>query len=302
MIIRSWRLFLAAVLMLTGLRSASATDIILEETDLNRFIGRIDVDPKALDGKSVWLDSLIAGSPTITVVPGQYNFYLYARCITPVDPGTPVCRISLENSEKTIRTRDVTRGEFGGGASYVSIDWPVTIEFPGNCSFKVDMLVMGKNDFLVDSLGYKGPNDVVRWTNDRLDHRLGVEIDDPPAVNGRAWANAHTLAFGPYTPLPTPGRYEAVFRIAIAADFKSDNIATLDVYSHYGVYDGYIGHKSYAMRGLSTGEFEQPGEFMEFSLPFDYDGATKMEYRLFVYHVTRNAVRLDRITIRPVVE
>jgi hypothetical protein len=143
---------------------------------------------------------------------------------------------------------------------------------------------------------------MVRWSNDALVHHAGVEIDDPPAVSGRAWANAHTLAFGPYTPLPAPGRYEAVFRIAIAPDFVSDNIATLDVYSHYGVYAGYTDHKTYAIRGLSTGEFAKPGEFADFVLPFDYDGATKMEYRLFVYHVKRNAVRLDRITIRPVSE
>lgn len=304
MIIQHWmiRLILATLWMSVSLRPVSAADIVLEETDLRRFIGRIDGDSAALNGQSVWLDSLIAGSPAVELKPGSYHFYLYARCITPVDAATPVCRLSLAGDKGVIPPRDVLRWEFGDGTSYTAIDWPVEIASQQTVHFNVDMLVMGKNEFLVDSLGYTGPDGMVRWTNDALTHFVGVEIDDPPAVNHRAWANAHTLAFGPYTPLPAKGRYEAVFRIAIAPDFVSDNIATLDVYSHYGVYNGYTDHKTYAIRGMSTADFPHPGEFTEFSLPFDYDGAAKMEYRLFVYHVKRNAVRLDRITIRRIAE
>ena len=54
-------IIMIALIALT--RSVLASDIVLEETDLRRFIGRIDADPAALNGQSVWLDSLIAESP-----------------------------------------------------------------------------------------------------------------------------------------------------------------------------------------------------------------------------------------------
>lgn len=294
------RFVIAGTVIILFCCACSVDELILQESDLNRFIGRVDPDPKALNGLSIWLDPLIARSPSVTLDAGRYTFYLYARCTAQVNGLTPVCRLHLVQTEsgQILFDRDVPRSAFGDGKSYKAVDWPFELVGPATVHFDVDMLVSGKGDFFLDSIGYADPDGVTRWTNDVLEHHVGVEMEDPPAIDGKAWANAHALAYGPYISLPKPGPYEAVFRLAISPGFDAESIATLDVFSHYGRLNGGTGNKTYAIRGLSRSDFTAPNDFVEISLPFEYDGAEGMEFRVLVYHVRRDAVRLDRITIR----
>lgn len=289
-----------AILLLSCSRPSN--ELVLEETDFNHFIGRIASDPKALNGRSMWLDPLIAGSPPVTLDAGDYTFYLYARCLARTS--TPVCRLKIvqTNSQTILFTRDVAREIFGDGSSYALVEWPFTLDRQTTLQFDVDMLISGKEDFYLDSIGFAGPQGLTRWNNSLLKHHVGVEMDDPLAIDGKAWTNAHALAYGPYIALSKPGRYEAIYRFAIAPNFNAESIATLDVYSHYGHFDGGTGNKTYAIRGLSTSDFAAPDEFIEISLPFEYDGAEGMEFRVLVYYVIRDALRLDRITVRPIEE
>lgn len=291
-----------AVLVLTPI-SRCDDEIVLNETDLKRFIGRIDDDSKALNGRSVWLDPLIAGSPPVTLKEGQYTFYLYARCLVPVASTEPVCRISIIQTEPetVLFYRDVIRGELGDGQTYALVEWPFEIQETVTVRFDVDMKQMGNATFFLDSIGYKDAetDTLTRWNHAETRHHLGVSVEDTNSIDGMVRTNAHALAYGPYISLSKPGQYEAVFRMAVAPDFSAENIATLDVFSHEGLHNGHKGNKTYAIRGASISDFAEPDTFAELTLPFNYDGADGMEFRVLLYHVKRNAVRLDRITIRP---
>jgi hypothetical protein len=277
-------------------------EIVLNESDLKRFIGRIDDDPKALNGRSVWLDPLIAGSPPVTLKKGSYTFYLYARCLVPVAPSEPVCRISIIQTESETVTlyRDVMRGELGDGQRYALVEWPFEIQDTVNVRFDVDMKQMGNATFYLDSIGYRDSKTetLTRWNHAVTRHHVGVSVEDTASIDGMARTNAHALAYGPYMALPKPGQYEAVFRMAIAPDFSAENIATLDVFSHAGLHNGHKSNKTYAIRGVSSSDFPEPDTFVELILPFEYDGADGMEFRVLLYHVKHNAVRLDKITVR----
>lgn len=294
----------AGIMILLISCSSSTNDLVLEETDFNHFIGRIDSDPKALNGQSIWLDPLIAGSPSVKLDDGDYTFYMYARCTARVPASALICQLKMVQTDTKVVlfTKDIAREVFGDGSSYALVEWPFTLDKPIALHFDVDMLISGKEDFYLDSIGFAGPQGLTRWGNNLLTHHVGVEMDDPLAIDGKAWTNAHALAYGPYISLPKPGQYEVVYRFAIAPNFNAESIATLDVYSHYGHFDGGIGNKTYAIRGLSTSDFIAPGEFTEISLPFEYDGAEGMEFRVLVYYVARDALRLDRITVRPIDE
>jgi len=269
---------LLTIFILTPI-SARAADIVFEQDNLKRFIGRIDNDPLALDGKAVFLDPLFGQTPRIEIPPGKFTAYLHARSTLPPSPGLRICQLKIFTSDesKPVHIRDIMSGELRSDGAYRTVEIPFEMSEPGRISLALDVCLMGHNDIFLDSMGIAGQGIIKRWSWQEMIHHTGMEIDDGKAVCGRAWTNAHALSYGPYISLPDgPGRYEAIFRMSIDSCLKATNIATLDVYAH----DGSHADKTYAARGLDSEDFPKPGQYMEFSLPFIYDGARMMEFRV----------------------
>jgi len=140
----------------------------------------------------------------------------------------------------------------------------------------------------------------IRWDAADLNHFMGVLIDDREAVQGTALINAHALSYGPYISLPLVGNYIATFRLKTDETLNSDDIATLDVFAHDGLFDDHRGHKSFGCMGLARQSFNEQGTYQEFSIPFFYDGAQQMEFRVLSYQISENAVTLDRVIVQKV--
>jgi len=286
--------------------SVKATEIVLEQEDFQRFIGRIDLDPTAIDGKAVFLDPLMGQTPEIKVPAGKYTAYIHARSTIPPAPDKIICQLKILSvgQKKPIYIHNIMSGDLFSQSKYRTLVIPFDLLEPGTIILMLDAWQMGHNDIFLDSMGLAGQDIMKRWNWDEMTHNLGVAIEDQEAISGMAWTNAHALAYGPYISLPNgPGRYEVIFRIAIDPCLKATNIATLDVFAHDGHLAGNArGNKVYAARGLETDNFPRPNQYTDFRLSFLYDGASQMEFRVLLYYVMRDAVRLDRITVRKLVK
>ncbi|MCD4654043.1 hypothetical protein K8T06_08910 [bacterium] len=298
---------LALLVVITAIVPVLADDLVLEQDQLKRFIGRIDADEAALDGKAIFLDPLLGQTPKTSIPAGKYTAYIHARSTMAIASEQQVCQLIVLsiNPPEILLNRDILCREIQTDGVYRTIAIPFETSVPATISLLLEMRLMGHNDIFLDSMGIAGQNIMKRWSWTEMTHHLGTAIDDAEAVSGQAWTNAHAMAYGPYISLPDgPGRYEALFRLAIDSCLKATNIGTLDVFAHDGkIGNGSIrGNKTYAIRGLDSNDFPGFGQYMEFCLPFLYDGAKKMEFRVLLYYIHRNAVRLDRITIKKVAD
>ncbi len=110
---------------------------------------------------------------------------------------------------------------------------------------------------------------------EELLHRLGYEVEDKDASNGKAWfadlseLRGHVI-FGPYEALPELGDHVVFFRMKTDDNSSTNPMLVLDVAGG--------GYATKITRGIS---FHKPNKYQWFSLNFKCRVIESMEYRIF---------------------
>ncbi|MBN1552100.1 hypothetical protein JW979_11545 [bacterium] len=271
--------------------------LVYEAEMFRHFMGKKITDPDARDQKSWTTDPSLLKTAVFNSPEGDIDLALRVRCTMNQPPDQPVVGISVSDSNNNVLMEWIlTRKDLG--ETYQTFTKPFRIETRSDLTIAVDMKCFGYHDFFLDWIQVSMPDKQLKWSWRDMERIMGSEIDDSDAMNGKAWTNAHALIFGPYTKLPMTGSYTAVFRIKIASDLQGTNLATMDVCAHDGFLGpGKRGNKSYGMHGLDTGMFRKPGIYQEFTVPFLYDGAEMMEFRVLSYRIGHGEITVDQVVI-----
>ena len=149
--------------------------------------------------------------------------------------------------------------------------------------YAFNSFIPSKYSILLDTIVLESANG--KWKNIRraedLQHTLGVWMKDDEASKGKAWSNANTLLYGPYTCIGQPGWYRATWRIRIDDSApEKEPLLLLDVYAHDGfLHAGRRGTRSYGKLALATSDFPHRNTWERKSIEFRYDGANLLEFR-----------------------
>ncbi len=263
--------------------------IRLEVTEFRTFAGR-DIPSGNNDGRLIrTVDSLIARSPTVNLVPGMYRLMVVARCSMESNPNARIADLSVsaEPSSEPAASFALRRSDFQTSAVYERVEREFEMKEPAEARIELRMSRFGYADFMLDSIGIIGP--VTRqWDAVSMERTMGDAVSDPANPGRTVIKNAHALAFGPYRTLPRIGRYTAAFDLKINPSVEADSACTIEIYAHDGVLSGGRGNKSYGITGL--GRQQADGRFHRIEIPFFYDGAEMMEYRTLVYTIAPGSV------------
>ncbi len=282
--------------------------IVLEEDQLNHYLGRRVPDPEAQNGFAWATDATLAYTKLFKLLKGTYMVGAVVRYTSNAPPDLNIALLSLEPDGKKNNAinRYIKAGDLLGGHGYRPIEMPVVINETGTYSIALCTLVYGFKDFrfLEFRIADQKSGEILRtWDFNEIEHLMGEWVEDAKAPKGKAWANVHALAYGPYLELPYPGKYQAIFRVRIDPALTLDkSLATMDVFSHNGYVDHSIGTKSYGKAGFNGNSFPAPGEYTNFCIPFYYDGASMMEFRVLIYDMTPQGIFLDNIIIEKIYE
>ncbi len=110
-----------------------------------------------------------------------------------------------------------------------------------------------------------------QWEGEDLSHQTGTLVQDPTALNGRAWLGRRGTDgagwwYGPYLDdLPTGRNYQVYFRLRVGANESSARVATIDVTDN----QAQTPQDTYASRNLAGADFGAL-TYVEFSLDFAY--------------------------------
>lgn len=128
---------------------------------------------------------------------------------------------------------------------------------------------------------------------EELPSQSGQVVQDINASGGfyrfAAANESGAVVFGPYIRLPK-GEYIASFRLNAPHDSTSEKVATLDICTHAGKI---INNRTI----IYSQDFENPGSYQSFVLPFRSDGESNFEFRVF--KDMGGDLFVDSITIRP---
>lgn len=271
-------------------------DIHIPISDFQHFIGK-QVSARETDGETeAWtIDSVIASSPEIELLPGTYQLTISASCRMESSPECSIAEVACRAlSGATWFRSDIRRNEFIDPQKFHQVERAFEINAPTRARIDVRMLRFGYQDFLLDYIAIEGPvqHD---WPAISLERTLGKEHIDSSARSGKVITNAHALAFGPYRRLDRIGWYTAAHRVKISSTVHCNTVGTLDVYAHDGSLEGKRGNKSYGTVGLSNQHADDA--YHIYTIPFFYDGAELMEFRTLVYTVIPNGVTFAGVDI-----
>jgi hypothetical protein len=162
--------------------------------------------------------------------------------------------------------------------------------------------IPSKYSLLLDTIVLQSKNsdwkDIKRAED--LKHTMGVWMKDEEASGGKAWSNANTLLYGPYTSMGQPGKYRVSWRMKLS-DWVPANepLIVLDVYAHDAYLNqGRRGTRSFGKIAVNAGEFRTPHVWESKSIDFRYDGANMMEFRAHARYMKPDAVLLDTVEVQ----
>ncbi|GEM_PF-6257986 len=263
--------------------------IHLDVSNFRTFSGR-DIPSGNDDGRLIrTVDSLIARSPTVNLIPGSYRLMIVARCSMESVPNAEIADllVSADPSAGSAASFPLRRSDFQTSDAYERVEREFELKEAVEARIELRMKRFGYADFMLDYIGIIGPV-TDHWDAVNMERTLGDAYADPANPGRTVIKNAHALAFGPYRPLPRIGRYTAVFEMKLDPSVDLDSICTIEVYAHDGVLYGSRGNKSYGITGL--GRQQADGQFHRIEIPFFYDGAEMMEYRTLVYTIAPGSV------------
>ncbi len=275
-------------------------EIVLEESVFSHFTGKLHPDDQANDRHAWTTDPTIASSPPIVLDAGEYSARITAYSVMETEPHHTVAGLLVVKvpDGSIIQQRHFLQEQFSVTNSYTSLELAFELEQQTEIRALLKMMVFGYHDFFLKELSIDGTNFHQTWDSSTLLHSGAVMVPESDPSDGLVITNGHALLYGPYIELPLPGLYDAVFRLKIDPNVVSDNIATLDVFAHDGRIGNERTHKVYASFGLTARMFEKPGTYQDFYLPFLYDGAAQMEFRVLSYCIDEHALSIDRVLLR----
>jgi hypothetical protein len=274
--------------------------VVYSGSELKHFIGTDIPDVKSSSGRAWTSDPRLIQIGPVELDAGSYSFRIHAKSGMQLDDKILLASLIVKeaSSERQIASQNLTTKNFENAARYEWLEAPFELKSPAAISAALKMEAFGYHDFFVDRAEIVSPKGFQKeFAIDQMDHFLGCTISEADAADGIAWTNAHALCYGPYQSLPAIGKYIATFRLKAHGTSSENNLATLEVYAHDGYLNGSRQNKSYGIMGVNNSSFKQFDEYLDFSIPFFYDGAKLMEYRILVYQVQENALTLDRITV-----
>lgn len=278
--------------------------LVWPASDLRHYAGKQLHDVEATNG-ICWTVDTIIGKKEGIVLPtrGDYELSFRIKPFTRIEKNNFICEIyekDASGNKKELAQWKNSQADFPQIDTFQSTAVRFTSHTQNPITFEFQSFIPSKGSLLLDTISIQSltNNWQKQWRFEDLEHTMGVWKEDPEALNGRGWINAHTLDFGPYTCIGQPGKYRATWRIRVAPDVSPETpLILLDVYAHDGYLGQRKGNKSYAKFQLDASQFQKRGAWEDKSIEFNYDGADMMEFRAFARTLQAHSFAIDTVTV-----
>lgn len=278
--------------------------LVWPASDLRHYAGKQLQDVEATNG-ICWTVDTIIGKKEGIVLParGDYELFFRVKPFTRIEKNNFICEVyEKDNSgnKKELAQWKNSPADFSQIDAFQSTSVRFTSHTQNPISFEFQSFIPSKGSLLLDTISIQSltNNWQKLWRFEDLEHTMGVWKEDPEALNGRGWINAHTLDYGPYTCIGQPGKYRATWRIRVAKQIPPQTpLVLLDVYAHDGYLAQRKGNKSYAKFQLNASQFQKRDVWEDKSIEFNYDGADMMEFRAFARTLQSPSFFIDTVTV-----
>jgi hypothetical protein len=278
--------------------------LVWPATDLRHYAGKQLRDADATNGICWTVDTIIGKKEGINLpAKGDYELSFRVKPFTRIEKNLFSCEVYSKDakSNKTKLAQWInSQADFAKIETFESTSIHFTSHTEDPIGFEFQSFIPSKGSLLLDTISIRSltNNWQKQWRFEDLDHTMGVWKEDPEALNGKGWINAHTLDYGPYTCIGQPGKYRATWRIRVAPEIPPETpLVLLDVYAHDGYLGQRKGNKSYAKFQLNASQFQKRGVWEDKSIEFNYDGADMMEFRAFARTLQSPSFAIDTVTV-----
>jgi hypothetical protein len=272
---------------------------------LEHYAGKKVFAQGTANGNAWTTDTMFASRKPIQLNQGNdYTLEFRIKPLTHIAQQLIQCEIwKLYNGKKTaIRSWANSKNDLMDAGKYKTFSLNFHVENGSNVGYTFYSWIPSKYSLLLDTIVLQSKNS--EWKDlqraEDLEHTMGVWMKDDEASSGRAWSNANTLLYGPYTSIGQPGKYRVSWRIKLS-DWVPANepLMTLDVYAHDAYLNqGRRGTRSYGKIAVGASEFKTPHVWEEKSIDFRYDGANMIEFRAHAKYMKPDAVLLDTVEVQ----
>ncbi len=280
------------------------TPIIWSASTLRHFAGKSVVAAGASSGEAWTADTLFAFQNRIKLPENSdYRFSFRVKPMSGLSKNVLRCEVwkSEPSQHFPLATWENRTGDLTEIGKYKTITLNFRAEAGTTIGYAFFSFIPSKYSLFLDTIELQTTNG--RWKDQRraedLEHTVGVWIKDPEAAKGRAWTNANTLLYGPYTCIGQPGRYRASWRMSIASWLpENEPLVVLDVYAHDGLmHGGRRGTRSYGKLAVGSSDFLHQNAWENKSIEFRYDGANLLEFRTHARLMKPGAVFIDSVEV-----
>jgi hypothetical protein len=273
--------------------------------NLEHFAGKKVSAQGTSNGKAWTVDTLFASRDHIQLGKGpNYRIVFRIKPLTPLAPDSIECRVWKSFAAEKVPLISWANGhnDLVETGEYKAF----SLEFGANedesIGYAFYSLIPSKYSVLLDTVIVESKDGSWKEVQraEELEHTVGVWMKDEEAAGGKAWSNANTLLYGPYTSIGQPGRYRVTWRVKISDSVPNNEpLLLLDVYAHDGfLNEGKRGTRSYGKLALGASEFQTPHVWENKSIDFRYDGANMLEFRAHAKWMNPGAVLLDTVEVQ----
>ncbi len=273
--------------------------------NLEHYAGKKVSAEGTANGEAWTIDTLFASRDHVPLKEGSnYKLVFRIKPLTPLAPGSIQCNVwkSLAAEKVPLISWSNARNDLVETGKYKTFSLPFRANEKESVGYAFYSLIPSKYSLLLDTVTLESENGSWKEIHraEELKHTVGVWMKDDEAAGGKAWSNANTLLYGPYTSIGQPGRYRVTWRVKISDSVPNDEpLLLLDVYAHDGfLNEGKRGTRSYGKLALGSAEFQTPHVWENKSIDFRYDGANMLEFRAHAKWMDPGAVLLDTVEVQ----